>query len=187
MIALLLADGFEEIEALTPLDVLRRMGADIKTVSIQGPYVTGAHGIQVLADLTAAELDVESVSHLILPGGMPGAANLDASTITDTLIAKVQRSGGIIGAICAAPFILGRRGLLQGKKAVCFPGFEDQLIGATVLYDTPVAIDTSIVTAKGMGAALPFSYALAEKILGKSRGELKDFSASIMDIPNKKI
>ena len=106
MIALLLADGFEEIEALTPLDVLRRMGAQIKTVGITGKIVTGAHGISVIADIEADGADADSFTHLILPGGMPGAANLDSSELTDRIISAVMQKGGHIGAICAAPFMV---------------------------------------------------------------------------------
>jgi 4-methyl-5(b-hydroxyethyl)-thiazole monophosphate biosynthesis len=187
MIAILLADGFEEIEALTPLDVLRRMGAEVKTVSIGERTVLGAHGISVIADLTASELDLSSVRHLILPGGMPGAANLDQAEITDKLINAVLARDGVIGAICAAPLILGKRGLLEGKCAVCFPGFEDQLSGAKIINGTPAVTDGKIITAKGMGAALPFSLALAKTILGKTDVELVDFQASIMVMPSKNV
>ena len=123
MILLLLADGFEETEALVPLDLLRRGKCDVKTVGITGKTVVGAHGIAVTADLSPKEA-TGKIDALILPGGMPGTTNLDASREVDRLIEKTQSDGGRLAAICAAPLVLGRRGLLAGKRAVCFPGFD---------------------------------------------------------------
>ena len=127
MVYLLLAEGFEEIEALTPLDILRRAGIEVKTVAVGANPVRGAHGIPVVADITADGADAAPLG-LILPGGMPGAKHLDASPLTDRLIAATLEAGGHIGAICAAPMVLGRRGLLSGRRAVCFPGFDTFLI-----------------------------------------------------------
>ncbi len=165
MICVLIANGFEEIEALTPVDVLRRAGLLVKTVSItEEKLVTGAHGITVICDETAKNIDENEIEALIFPGGMPGATNLDCSEYTDKFVAAVKEKNGVIGAICAAPLVLGRRGLLKGKKAICFPGFEKELIGAT-LSENGVAVDGRIVTAKSMEYSLEFANALASLIV----------------------
>lgn len=166
MTILLLAEGFEELEALTPVDVLRRNGVEIKTVSITNQkQITGAHGITVTADTLAQELSLADVDALILPGGMPGTVNLDESSFTDRAITAVTACGGVIGAICAAPSILGKRGLLDGKRAVCFPGFEDKLSGATVV-DAPVVQDGNTVTARDYRASIEFADTLTALIKG---------------------
>ena len=175
MIAILLADGFEEIEALTPLDILRRAGLDVRTVAVTGKIAVGSHGIPVICDMTADEVKLDELTAVIFPGGMPGSLNLDASPFSDKAIGAVTKNGGIIAAICAAPLVLGRRGLLKGKHAVCYPGFENELIGATVPNNVTVAIDGNIITARGMGVAIHFSLALVEKILGREKAD--DMSA----------
>lgn len=156
MIIVLLAEGFEEIEALTPVDLLRRAGKDVKTVGMTGEVVTGSHGISVVCDLTVDEVDTEKVDFTILPGGMPGSLNLDKNSFTDKFIGAALDNGGRLAAICAAPLVLGRRGLLKGRRATCFPGFEDELVGATVI-DAPVVTDGNITTANGMESALAFA------------------------------
>ena len=158
MVVLFLADGFEEIEALLPLDLLRRAGVQTVTVGLGGREIRGAHGITVLADtdrVPDGEIDM-----VILPGGMPGAANLDASDMVDDTLARVSARGGYLAAICAAPMVLGHKGYLKGKRAICFPGFEDKLIGADVQNDAFVVRDGNVITAKGMGVALDFGLAL---------------------------
>jgi 4-methyl-5(b-hydroxyethyl)-thiazole monophosphate biosynthesis len=171
MIAILLADGFEEIEALTPLDVLRRAGLDVKTVAITSKIAIGSHGIPVVCDLCADEVNYDEVSAVIFPGGMPGSLNLDASPVSDKMIDSVNKKGGIIAAICAAPLVLGHRGLLEGKRATCYPGFEKELTGAAVVSGGCV-IDTSekgtVVTAAGMGVAYDFGMKLVELLRGKA-------------------
>ena len=162
MVYLFLAPGFEEIEALCPLDLLRRAGVEVTTVAIGTPTaaVTGAHGITVLADCTEADYTPAAPAEmLILPGGMPGSANLEASPTVDAAIAAARDAGAYLAAICAAPMILGRRGLLAGRRATCFPGFEDELAGA-ILADARVVRDGEIITAAGMGVALDFGLAL---------------------------
>lgn len=166
MVYVLLANGFEEIEALTPVDMLRRAGSSVKTVSLEeGLAVHGAHGIDVLADVMPADAH-EKIELLLLPGGMPGTLNLDASVVTDAMLRRAAEDGGHIAAICAAPLVLGRRGLLNGKRAVCYPGFERELLGATVA-DAPFVTDGRITTAKGMGAATLFSAELVRLLHGK--------------------
>ena len=177
MIAILLADGFEEIEALTPFDILKRAGLDVKTVAINNKIAVGAHKIPVICDICAHELDPSSVSMLILPGGMPGTLNLDLSDFTDKIISAVTKNGGRIAAICAAPIILGKRGLLNGKKATGYPSFEGDLTGAEI-SPLPVVTDGNVTTAKGMGVALDFSLELVRIILGEKR--VDEISASVM-------
>ena len=167
MIAIFLAEGFEEIEALTPLDLLRRANLEVKTVSITNDKcVRGAHGISVIADLEKDELSVSDIDFAIFPGGMPGAKNLDEWDLTDEIISLVLARGKRLGAICAAPMIFGKRGLLSGKRAVCYPGFEDTLKGAEISY-LPVVTDGNITTARGMGAALDFSLEIIKILLGE--------------------
>ena len=171
MIYLLLADGFEEVEALSPLDLLRRAGKDVLTVSITNERaVRGAHGITVLADLTTEELTCPCDEMLILPGGMPGTRNLDASPVTDRLLDEVLMHGGHVAAICAAPLILGKRGLLRGKRATCYPGFEEELLGAACV-SAPFVTDGKITTATGAGAAVPFGGELVRVLCGEETSE----------------
>ena len=168
MILVLLADGFEEIEALTPVDMLRRAGLDVKTVGISGKIAAGSHKIPVVCDILPEEVKPEEVSLVIFPGGMPGALNLDASHFTDEIIAAVTKNNGRLAAICAAPLVLGRRGLLDGKRATCYPGFENELVGAKIT-DSQVVTDGNITTAKGMGAALEFANELVRLICGEDK------------------
>ena len=161
MIYMFLADGFEEVEALCPLDILRRAGLEVTTVGIGGKdVIRGAHGIIVHADIPDVMYRDSSPEMLILPGGMPGSKNLDESRIVDSALRAASRKGSILAAICAAPMVLGKRGYLEGKNAVCFPGFEEYLIGATVDEESTVVRDGNIVTAKGMGAAFDFGLEL---------------------------
>ena len=149
MVIVLLANGFEEIEALTPVDMLRRSGLTVKTVGISGRTPIGAHGIPVICDLLPEDVDLKSVDLLILPGGMPGTLNLDSAAFTNEAIKAVISSGGRIGAICAAPLILGRRGLLKGKRATCYPGIKDDLINAGAVYvNEPVVVCENLVTSR---------------------------------------
>lgn len=174
---MLLADGFEEVEALATLDILRRGGVDVKTVGITGGSVLGAHGIAVSADLAPADAKAP-ISLLILPGGMPGTTNLDASGETDRLIGETLSSGGRIGAICAAPSILGRRGLLRGREAVCYPGFEESLDGAVIATKRVVTSDC-YTTAIGMGAACEFGLELLRLVTDAETAERVAKSAFI--------
>jgi len=170
MIAILIADGFEEIEALTPLDVLRRAKLPVRTVGIGGLYKTGSHGIEIKCDLCDEQVNCEKVDAVILPGGMPGAENLAESEFVRSVIASVNERGGIIGAICAAPLVLGRMGLLDGKYAVCYPGFESELVGAVIPSgNISVATCQNIVTARGMGVALDFALTLTSLLCDEKK------------------
>lgn len=178
MIAILLADGFEEIEALTPLDVLRRAGLDVRTVAIGSKIAVGSHGIPVICDIEADEVNENELSMVIFPGGMPGSLNLDASPYADKFINAALKNGGRIAAICAAPLVLGRRGLLEGKEAICYPGFEEELRGAKI-SEKSVVTDANITTAKGMGVALPFALELVRLICGEDKAN--EISKSVME------
>ena len=165
MIHLFLAEGFEEIEALGTLDILRRCNLNVRTVSITANHVVmGAHGIAVNADMTWDELNISEVENIVLPGGMPGAENLRNKTELITQIKVVNTNGGIIAAICAAPFILGTNKLLIGKKATCYPGFEKYLEGA-VATGHFVEEDGNIITGKGPGATFAFASTIAKRFV----------------------
>ncbi len=174
MVYVFLADGFEEIEALTPVDLLRRAGVEVKTVGVTGMEVTGSHGITVKADISAADAEQEIASSelemIVLPGGMPGSTNLDASPVVEKFIEAAEKSDAHIAAICAAPMILGKRGLLKGRDATCYPGFESYLEGAKV-YDAAVVVDGKYITSNGMGAALDFALQLVELLKGQAESE----------------
>lgn len=173
-----LADGFEEIEALTPVDVLRRAGEQVKTVSVNAsPNVTGAHGVAVQADLVLASADFSDAGYLILPGGMPGTLNLGKTAALCELLQAHAAKNGKLAAICAAPSVLGRLGLLQGREAICYPGFEDQLRGARV-SDCNVVCDGNILTAAGPGVSLPFALALVADLKGQAAAD--QISASML-------
>ena len=165
MIYVFLAEGFEEIEAIAPLDILRRAELEVATVGVGRKTVTGSHGISVVADVMDCEIAPdENCEGIILPGGMPGTLNLEKSENVQKFIDYAVENNIIIGAICAAPSILGHKGVLNGKKAVCYDGFETQLFGA-VIDDTRVCRDGNIITAIGAGAALEFGFKLTETFL----------------------
>ncbi|MFA5561242.1 MAG: DJ-1 family glyoxalase III [Eubacteriales bacterium] len=170
MIYLLLADGFEEVEAICPLDILRRGGLSVQTVGITGKFVTGSHGITLEADILPEQAGDE-IELLMFPGGMPGATNLDQSAHTDRLLNAVMHHGGRVAAICAAPMILGKRGLLQGKRAIAYPGYEKYLTGAIVTPDSRVVTDGPFTTAVGMGASAEFGFALLGLMAGREKAE----------------
>lgn len=156
-----LADGFEDVEALAPLDVLRRGGVEVVTVSIMGRReVTSAHQVTVVADTTIEEVgSMSDADLLLLPGGMPGAANLhDHSGVADALL-RHAAGGKATAAICAAPMVLGSLGLLHGRRATCYPGFEKYLDGATYTAEK-VTVDMPFVTAFGPAAAFDFGFTL---------------------------
>lgn len=174
MVYVFLAEGFEEIEALTPVDVLRRAGAKVVTVGVTGKVVNGSHAVPVTADVTADEalsmIGSEKMEMIVLPGGMPGADNLNKSDAVDAFIKEAVASGAFIGAICAAPYVLGERGLLSGRMATCFPGFEDRLDGAQY-YDCDVIRDNEFITGRAMGAATEFALELCAALYGDDFAE----------------
>lgn len=171
MIYVFLADGFEEIEALAPVDFLRRAGIEVNIVGVTGDVCTGAHGIEVKSDIALSDISLDDeLQGIILPGGMPGSDNLDKSPVVHSAIDYCSIENKLVCAICAAPFILGKKGLLKGKKATCFPGFEEYLEGADV-QTTGVVRDGNIITARGAGVAWEFGAEIASQIVGKEKSE----------------
>ena len=157
-----MADGFEDIEALIPVDVLRRGGVDIKTVSINGSnIVESAHGVQMVADVLFEEVEdqLADADLLMLPGGMPGAENLNAHEGVKKALVRQFEAGKMVAAICAAPLVLGGLGILKGKRATCYPGFEGTLEGAEYTHDLWTT-DGNVTTGEGPAAALPYAYSL---------------------------
>lgn len=173
MLYMFFADGFEEVEAIAALDVIRRAGIEIKSVGIGSETVTGSHGISVVCDITEDKIiDFNNVDGVILPGGMPGTTNLYAN---DTVIKAVEycaENGFLLAAICAAPLILGRKNLLDGKEATCFPGFEDELKGAKISSNY-VCTSGNVITARGMGSAVNFGVEIVSYFKGQ------DFAAEL--------
>ena len=156
-IGIFMADGCEEIEGLTVVDIARRGGLDIETISITDKTeVTSSHKVTFMTDTTKAQADFDSYDAIVLPGGMPGTINLGAdATVVDT-IKKFAAEGKLVAAICAAPSVLGENHILEGKKATCHPGFEDNLLGATWI-EQPVVGDGNVSTSRGMGTAIAFA------------------------------
>lgn len=171
MIYMFLADGFEEVEALCPLDILRRAGLEVTTVGIGKDTIIGAHGITVQADIPDVLYRDSTPDMIILPGGMPGSSNLDKSKTVDIALRAASRKGAFLCAICAAPMVLGKRGYLSGKRAVCYPGFEEYLDGAEVSETETVVRDGNIITAKGMGVALDFGLELVRALKDNDTAE----------------
>lgn len=166
-VCVFLADGFEEIEGLTVVDLLRRADVEVTTASITEELtIHGAHGIDVHADKLFEEVDYEAQEMVVLPGGMPGTLHLGEHEGVKRVLERFYQEEKYIGAICAAPSVLGKYGMLRGRKATSYPGFEDALEGATYVYDE-VAVDDFIVTSRGMGTAIAFSLALIEQLKGK--------------------
>ncbi len=163
MVYVFLADGFEEVEALAPVDILRRGGVEVKTVGVTSKTVCGSHGIPVVCDTETGEIDFSDAKGIILPGGMPGTLNLEKSETVNAAIDFAATRGKLIGAICAAPSILGKKGLLEGRNATCFDGFEKYLYGAK-LSSLPAVRDGQFITARGAGAALDFGFLLLAAI-----------------------
>lgn len=166
MVYVFLADGFEIIEALAPVDMLTRAKIDIKTVGIGKKVITSSCGVAVTADITDDEFNYEDVEAIVLPGGMPGTLNLENSSLVQSVIDKANESGALICAICAAPSILGHKSLLKGKNAIAFPGFEEALDGAIVSAEH-VVTDGDFITAKGAGVAVDFGLEIVKKLRGE--------------------
>lgn len=172
MIYVFLAEGFEEIEAITPIDMLRRCGLDVVTVGIGGKNITGSHGITVNTDIEDSNIILDdNIEMIILPGGMPGTTNLEASDYVQKAIDYCENNKKYIAAICAAPSILGHKNLLNGKNATCYKGLEDHLIGANVVFED-VTVDENIITSRGAGTALPFSFELIKLLISEEKSEM---------------
>lgn len=166
MFYVFLADGFEELEALAPVDMMRRAKLEVKTVGVTGSEVTGSHSITVKADILLDEVKPEEIEGVILPGGIPGTLNLEKSQGVIAAVKYAYENEKIVAAICAAPSILGHLGYLEGRKATCFPSFETELKGAEYTA-AHTETDGNVITAKGAGCAVEFGHAIIAKALSK--------------------
>lgn len=174
-VGMMVANGYEEVEMLTVVDLLRRADMTCDIISVTGEKeLTSSHKVTVIADLMYEEADFDSYDALAIPGGMPGTINLGAHAGVCEQLKKACAEGKLIAAICAAPTVFGKLGLLQGKRAICYPGMEDQLTGADVTYE-PAVRDGNIITSRGMGTAIDFGLA----ILAYFEGE--DAAASLAE------
>ncbi len=171
MIYTFFANGFEEVEAITPVDYLRRAGIDVVTVGVGSAEITGAHGIVMKCDMTASDISsFDNTQGIILPGGMPGTLNLENNETVQNFIDFCADNNKMIAAICAAPSVLGHKGLLDGKNATCFPGFENDL-GSAVLSDKFAVRDGNIITAKGAGAASEFAFEIIAYLISREKAD----------------
>ncbi len=169
MVYVFLAEGFEETEAIAPIDIMRRAGAEVVTVGVTGKTVTSSHKVTVTADITKDEIRLDSELELImLPGGMPGTNNLEADETVQKAIDYCVENNIYVAAICAAPKILGHKGLLKGRRATCFPGFEQELEGAELTGELAVT-DGRFITGKGAGAALAFGFELVKALFDEDK------------------
>lgn len=168
-IAVFFAEGYEEIEALTVVDMCRRAGISTDMVSVTDSLqVTGAHHIPVIMDKLIKDVDFEKLDMIVLPGGMPGTHNLEKAPVLMEAVKEFAASGRYVCAICAAPSVLGHLGILEGKRACCYPGFEEALTGAVVTQNSFEA-DGNIITSRGMGCAIDFSAAIITALLGSEK------------------
>ena len=175
MIYVFLANGFEETEAIAPIDILRRSEVEVVTVGIGGGTITGSHGIEITPDIIDSDVILsDKVDMIVLPGGMPGTLNMAGNKILCDALKKQAESGKRVAAICAAPSVLGGLGLLKGKKATCYPGFEDKLLGADYTHEG-VVTDGCITTARGLGYALDLGLELVRLLIDEDTAlKLKD-------------
>ena len=171
MVYILLAPGFEEMEALVPADLLRRAGIETALVSLKGDVVPGFRQLGLAADLTLDQVDLSKAEMVVLPGGSAGVANLEAEPAVEKLVGEAVQRGIWVAAICAAPSLLGKWGHLQGKRAVCYPGWEGALAGAQYQPDCGVVADGKIITGRAAGSAFDFGFALIEALAGAEKAE----------------
>ena len=170
-VCIFLAEGFEEIEALTVVDILRRAGVDIHTVSVTGDRrVASSHKVPVIADALFEEIDFEQVDMIVLPGGMPGTKNLEAHEGLMAQVDAFYEQDKWLAASCAAPSIYGHKGMLKGKRACCFPEFESHLEGADVVRE-PVCVSGRFIVSRGMGTAIPFALEICARLAGQERAK----------------
>jgi len=171
MLYMFFANGFEEVEAIATLDVIRRAGIEIQSVGIGSEIIQGSHNMKFVCDKTDSDVSIENnLTGVILPGGMPGTTNLMNSSVVNEFIDYCISNNLLVCAICAAPMILGKKGILKGKEAICFPGFENELIGAKI-SDKFVCRDGNIITAKGMGSAINFGLEIVAALTDSTTAE----------------
>ena len=171
MVYVFLANGFEELEALAPIDILRRAGVEVVTVGVDSTEITASHKVVFNADTTVDKITLDDkLEMIVLPGGMPGTLNLENNDYVQAAIDYCVKNDKYVSAICAAPSILGHKGLLKGRKAVCFPGFEKDLEGAEIV-ESGVAEDGKFITAKGAGVCIEFALKLVEKLVSAEKAD----------------
>lgn len=168
---LLLADGFEEVEAITPIDFLRRAGIEVTVIGVSGTTVTGSRQLKVVSDAKAADIDPETYDAVIVPGGMPGAEHIHASGTANGIIRHMMQAGKLVAAICAAPaVVLEPLGILSGKRVTCYPGFEEKL-GQAIFSEERVVQDDNLITSRGPGTAAEFSLAIIAYLMSREKAD----------------
>ena len=174
-VVVVLAEGFEEIEALTPIDVLRRAGLDVTVAGVGGTLITGAHKVTVKCDVDVSSIENNKFTCIILPGGMPGALNLRNSKSVSRLVTSINHANGLVCAICASPaVVLGPLGVLKDKEGVCYPGMESYAPEVKFAKDVSVFQDGNVVTASGPAAAAEFAFLIVELLTGKEPEKLRN-------------
>lgn len=172
------AEGLEEVEALTVVDLLRRADVQVQMVSITGnKMVTGSHGISIETDILFDEIHMDTSDAFILPGGMPGTRNLQKCESLISVLLEAEKKGKLLGAICAAPLVLGQNQMLKGKKACCYPGFEEELVGANISME-PVCHDGNIITSRGLGTAIAFAGEIIASLVNEEKA--KEITESVL-------
>lgn len=166
MVYIILGKGFEEAEALVPCDLLRRAGVDVRFAGIGGKQITGSRGITLCADCTVEETDLTAAEMLVLPGGLGGVASILESPAVLSAVRSVYESGRYVAAICAAPTVLARLGITDGKNATCYPGMEGEM-GSAKMQDLPAVTDGRVITGRAAGAAFDFALALITALRGQ--------------------
>lgn len=170
MVYMFLGTGFEETEAIAPLDLLRRAGIEVKTVGLNGPVITGSHGIPVTVDMEIADLDVSDAQMVILPGGLGGVASIRSCSAAMEALETVWKAGKFTAAICAGPTVLADLGIVDDKNATCYPGCEDKM-GSANIVDAATVRDGKVITGTSAGCAVPFGLALIEALKGKEEAD----------------
>lgn len=171
MVCILLGPGFEEAEALVPADLLRRAGVEVALTALEGDLVPGSHGITVKADASLAQIDPDAIDLIFLPGGMGGVSALGSDPRVAQLVRQVHRKGRYVAAICAAPTLLAAFGLLENKRAVCYPGMEREMAGAVLYPSVPYVVEDNLITGEAAGSAFPFGLKLVELLKGPEEAQ----------------
>ena len=172
MVYMFLGTGFEETEAIAPLDLLRRANIEVKTVGLNGPVITGSHGIGIAADMEISDLDIADAEMVILPGGLGGVASIRACAPAMDALKFAADNGKFVGAICAGPTVLADLGITDGKNATCYPGCEDGMGNANMVDGVAAIRDGLVITGTSAGSAIPFGLALVEALKGPETAEM---------------
>lgn len=169
-VVVVLADGFEEIEAMSIIDILRRAGVEVVVAGLHGGPITSARGVKVIPDTTVDTIKADEFDMIVLPGGQPGSDNLNSDQRVRSLIVEFYNKGKLTGAICAAPYVLANAGVLQGKKATSYPSYREKIIGAEYVEDNVVE-DGNVITSRGPATAACFAFKIVERLKGKETAE----------------